>query len=63
MKIKTRWLVSTYGKDGMYSTNVAEFYGFFPTKEQISEYCIVNDWVIISMQRLKYGKFGFEFRK
>ena len=63
MKIKTKWLVSTYMKDGMFSTNVVDFDGFFPTKEQIKEYCIVNNCVILSMQRLKYGKFGFVFRE
>ena len=64
MKIKTRWLVCVVeNKSKSIIDYSAEFDGFLPSAEQLREYCEENDCVILSMQKIKYGKFGLLFRK
>ena len=56
MKIKSRWLVCTMNEGGRIGNFGVVFDGFYPSVEQIRKYNDVNNCVIVSMQRTRWGK-------
>ena len=62
IRIQSKWylcLITGDDTSTKYMGYIKVFNGLYPSEEEITNFTRDNDCVIISMQRLKFGKFGF----